>query len=119
MKRLLLLVSGVIASMSLLAQEDVTHYIQNAGFDEDLTFQVDGTMKEAVSTETSLSNRSWAYIAADSSIYAKPKSTSSQQRKDGRSKLDAVNGFIDQIPSLFEGIGGFLKGLGLEGDTNE
>ena len=33
--------------------------------------------------------------------------------------IDAVNGFIDQIPSLFEGIGGFLKGLGLEGDTNE
>ena len=33
--------------------------------------------------------------------------------------IDAVNGFLDQIPSLFEGIGGGLKGLGLEGDTNE
>ena len=85
-------------SVSLFAQEeDVTHYIQNAGFDEDLTFQSDGSMKEAVSTETSLSERSWAYIAADSSVYAKPKSTSSQQRKDGRSKLDATNGFIGRV----------------------
>ena len=33
--------------------------------------------------------------------------------------IDAVNGFLDQIPSLFEGIGGFLKGLGLEGDTDD
>lgn len=33
--------------------------------------------------------------------------------------IDAVNGFINQIPSLFEGIGGFLKGLGLEGDTED
>ena len=33
--------------------------------------------------------------------------------------IDAVNGFIHQIPSLFEGIGGFLKGLGLEGDTED
>ena len=87
-----------MVSLSLFAQEeDVTQYIQNAGFDEDLTFQADGSMKEAISTETSLSDRSWAYIAADSSIYAKPKSTSSQQRKDGRSKLDAVNGFIGRV----------------------
>ena len=98
MKKLLLVLSGIIVSLSLLAQEeDVTHYIQNAGFDEDLTFQADGAMKAAISTETSLSDRSWAYIAADSTVYAKPKSTSSQQRKDGRSKLDAVNGFIGRV----------------------
>ena len=98
MKKLLLVALGAMMSVSLFAQEeDVTHYIQNAGFDEDLTFQSDGSMKEAVSTETSLSERSWAYIAADSSVYAKPKSTSSQQRKDGRSKLDATNGFIGRV----------------------
>ena len=84
-------------SMASYAQEDVTHYIQNAGFDEDLTWQADGSMKEAQTTNTSLSDRSWAYIAADSTVYAKPKSTSSQQRKDGRSKLDATNGFIGRI----------------------
>ncbi len=88
---------GAMVSMASYAQEDVTHYIQNAGFDEDLTFQVDGSMKEAQTTNTSLSDRSWAYIAADSSVYAKPKSTSSQQRKDGRDKLDATNGFIGRI----------------------
>ena len=98
MRKLLLVLSGIIVSLSLLAQEDdVTHYIQNGGFDEDLTFQPDGAMKAVISTETSLSDRSWAYIAADSTVYAKPKSTSSQQRKDGRSKLDAVNGFIGRV----------------------
>lgn len=76
--------------------EDVTHYIDNAGFDEDLTFQTDGTTKPIISTNTSISDRSWAYIAADSSVYAKPKSTSIQTRPDGR-KMDAVNGFIGQI----------------------
>ncbi len=97
MKKLLLFAMGAMMSMASYAQEDVTHYIQNAGFDEDLTFQVDGSMKEAQTTNTSLSDRSWAYIAADSSVYAKPKSTSSQQRKDGRDKLDATNGFIGRI----------------------
>ena len=96
MKKILLLVSSVFFALSSFAQEDVTHYIQNAGFDEDLTFQADGTMKEAISTETSLSDRSWAYIAADSTVYARPKSTSSQNRPDGR-KLEAVNGFKGRV----------------------
>lgn len=88
---------GVFFAFSAFAQEeDVTNYIQNAGFDDDLTFQADGAMKEAVSTETSLSDRSWAYIAADSTVYARPKSTSGQNRPDGR-KLEAVNGFIGRV----------------------
>ena len=97
MKRFLLFAMGAMMTMSSFAQEDVTSYIQNAGFDEDLTFQADGAMKEIVSTETSLSERSWAYVATDNSVYAKPKSTSSQQRKDGVDKLTAVNGFIGQV----------------------
>ena len=97
MKRLLLFAMGAMMSMASFAQEeDVTHYIQNAGFDEDLTFQSDGTMKEAISTTTSLSGRSWAYIAADSTVYARPTTTSSQNRSDGR-KLEAVNGFIGRV----------------------
>ena len=90
---------GAMMSMASFAQEeDVTSYIQNAGFDEDLTFQADGAMKEIISTDQSLGDgsRSWAYIAADSTVYAKPKSTSSKQRKDGR-KLDAVNGFRGEV----------------------
>ena len=98
MKKLLLFAFGAMMATPLLAQEeDVTNLIQNAGFDEDLTFQADGSMKEIVSTTTSLSDRSWAYVAADNTVYAKPKETSSQQRKDGRSKLDAVNGFKGQV----------------------
>ena len=89
MKKILLLV---------FAQEgeDVTHLIANPGFDEDLTFQIDGSMKEIISTNNSLSDRSWAYVAVDSSVYAKPKTTSGQSRPDGR-KLEATNGFIGRI----------------------
>lgn len=98
MKKLLLFAFGAMMATPLLAQEEeVTNLIQNAGFDEDLTFQADGSMKEIVSTTTSLSDRSWAYVAADNTVYAKPKETSSQQRKDGRNKLDAVNGFKGQV----------------------
>ncbi len=98
-KLLLMLLGGVLFATPTFAQEeeDVTKYIANAGFDEDLTFQANGTMKDIVKNDESLSDRSWAYIAADSTVYAKPKSTSSQQRKDGRSKLDAVNGFIGRV----------------------
>ncbi len=91
-----LLAFGLAVPVMAQDEEDVTFYIQNASFDEDLTFQADGTMKEAISTETSLSDRSWAYIAADSTLYARPKATSSQNRPDGR-KLEAVNGFIGRI----------------------
>ncbi|MBQ3629563.1 MAG: hypothetical protein II947_11130 [Bacteroidaceae bacterium] len=83
--------------LSTFAQEeDVTSYIANAGFDEDLTFQSDGSMKEAIATDHSFSDRSWAYVAADSTVYARPKSTSGQNRPDGR-KMEAVNGFFGQI----------------------
>lgn len=97
MKKSLLIALGTLLALPTFAQDDVTSLIQNAGFDTDLTFQTDGKMKEAIITDHSLSERSWAYIAADSTVYAKPKSTSSQQRKDGRSKLDATNGFIGRV----------------------
>lgn len=98
MKKLLLYALGAMFAFPAWAQdgEDVTHLIANPGFDEDLTFQVDGSMKNIISTTSSLSDRSWAYIAADSTVYAKPKTTSGQNRPDGR-KLEAVNGFIGRI----------------------
>ena len=97
-KLLLMLLGGVLFATPTFAQEeeDVTKYIANAGFDEDLTFQANGAMKDIVKNDESLSDRSWAYIAADSTVYAKPKSTSSEQRKDGR-KMEAVNGFIGRV----------------------
>ena len=96
MKKIFTIALSAMLALPALAQEDVTSYIQNPGFDEDLTFQADGTMKEAVSTTTSLSDRSWAYIAADSTVYARPKDTSNASRPDGR-KLEAVNGFNGQV----------------------
>jgi hypothetical protein len=100
-KKLLLASLGLffMAPMGVQAQEigdDVTSYIANAGFDEDLTFQADGSKKAITSSNTSLSDRSWALIAADSTIYAQPKETSGQSRPDGR-KLEAVNGFIGRV----------------------
>lgn len=86
---------AIAAAKVLLRGEDVTSYIANPGFDEDLTFQTDGTMKGTVNTK-SLSDRSWANIAEDNSVYARPKESSSFSRPDGR-KMDAVNGFIGQI----------------------
>ncbi|MBR5062029.1 MAG: hypothetical protein IKX24_07795, partial [Prevotella sp.] len=98
MKKLLLYALGAMLAFPAWAQdgEDVTYLIANPGFDEDLTFQVDGSMKNIISTTSSLSDRSWAYIASDSSVYAKPKTTSGQSRPDGR-KLEATNGFIGRI----------------------
>ena len=100
MRKLLLIAMGAMMSMASFAQEqDVTSYIQNPGFDEDLTFQIDGTMKDAISTDREAggnNSRSWAYIAADSTVYARPKTTSSQNRPDGR-KMEAVNGFKGRV----------------------
>ncbi|MBQ9654952.1 MAG: hypothetical protein IJV38_02900 [Prevotella sp.] len=100
MKKFLLFALVAMLGLPVMAQDeigdDVTKYVVNAGFDEDLTFQADGTMKAAVTTNTSLSDRSWAYIAEDSTVYARPKSTSGQSRPDGR-KLEAVNGFKGRV----------------------
>ena len=49
MKKLLLFAMGAMMAMPSFAQEeDMTYLVKNAGFDEDLTFKVDGTMKEAI-----------------------------------------------------------------------
>ena len=100
MKKFLLLAMGTMLAFPTFAQdEDVTHLIKNPGFDEDLTFQKDGGMKEAISTDKEAggkNSRSWAYIAADSTVYARPKATTSQSRPDGR-KMEAVNGFKGRV----------------------
>lgn len=92
MKKLLLAALGALLALPSMAQEeDVTHYIQNAGFDEDVTWQANGATKDIVSRDHELSNRSYAYVAADSSVYAYGRGT----RKDGYSP--AWNGFFGQI----------------------
>jgi hypothetical protein len=97
MKRLLLFAMGAMVSMASFAQEeDVTHYIQNAGFDVDLTWQVDGASKEIVDKSTTLSNRSLAGVAADGSLYAVVNPGTPNKRSDGRT-FEATNGFIGAI----------------------
>ena len=88
---------GAMVSMASLAQEeDVTKYIQNAGFDEDLTFQADGALKPIVKNSVKI-GRSYAWEAEDSTLYAHPDGTC-----DGKPRADglwekAVNGFIGRI----------------------
>ncbi len=77
-------------SMASYAQEDVTHYIQNAGFDEDLTWQADGSTKQPIIKEYPW-HRSVVLTAEDGSVYARGTGT----RSDGASP--AWNGFIGQL----------------------
>ena len=87
----------LLGASSVFAQEeDVTSYIKNPGFDEDLTFQSDGSTKEVISTDKSFSDRSWGHMTEDSTVYARPKDTSGQSRPDGR-KMEAVNGFFGHV----------------------
>lgn len=95
MKKLLLYALGAMMSMSAYAQEDVTNYIQNAGFDEDLTWQADGSKKETIGTQR-LSDRSIAAWAADSSVYATVNPSTPKSRPDGRT-FEATNGFKGRI----------------------
>ena len=74
---------------------DMTSYILNAGFDEDLTWQTDGSKKATIGTQQ-LSDRSNAAWAADNTVYATVNPETSKQRSDGRT-LEATNGFIGRI----------------------
>ncbi len=96
MKKLLLFAVGSLMAFPSMAQdEDMTYLITNATFDEDLTWQADGSMKPAVETKT-LSDRTIAAIAADGSLYATVNPTTPKNRADGR-KLEATNGFVGMI----------------------
>ena len=97
MKKLLLFALGAMVSMASYAQEeDVTHYIQNAGFDEDLTWLANGSTKEIVDKSKVLSDRSLAGLSADGSLYAIVNKTTSKSRADGRT-FEATNGFVGQM----------------------
>lgn len=97
MKKHLLFALGVLLALPISAQdEDVTNYIQNAGFDTDLTWLADGSKKEIIDKSNVLSNRSIAGIAADSSVYALVNPSTPKSRPDGRT-LEATNGFIGRV----------------------
>ena len=83
-------------SHSPVTGDDMTVFIVNAGFDEDLTWFADGSKKgEAVST-TVISDRSVAYETEDGSVYATVNPNTPMRRPDGRT-YEATNGFIGQM----------------------
>ena len=86
----------MVSMASYAQEEDVTHYIQNAGFDEDLTWQADGSTKAIIKTTTKI-GRSYAWEAEDGTVYAHPDGTC-----DGHPRADglwesATNGFIGRV----------------------
>ena len=93
MKKIFTLICMAMIGIMAFAQEeeDVTSYIVNSGFDEDLTWQADGSPKAAVAQDYVLSSRSYAWLAADSSVYCLGRGT----RGDGCAP--AWNGFVGQI----------------------
>lgn len=96
MRKLLLFAMGAMVSMTSFAQDDVTNLIQNAGFDEDLTWNADGSKKGEIVGTQQLSDRSIAAWTADSTVYATVNPTTPKTRPDGRT-LEATNGFKGRI----------------------
>lgn len=76
-------------------EEDMTSYIKNPGFDEDVTWTTVGGMKEIVDKSESLSSRSTAWVAADGTCYCYTDNTSTNWKRTNDSW--AINGFIGQI----------------------
>ena len=86
----------MVSMASYAQEEDVTHYIQNAGFDEDLTWQADGSTKAIIKTTTKI-GRSYAWEAEDGTVYAHPDgSCDGHPRADGLWE-SATNGFIGRV----------------------
>ncbi len=88
---------GLMLTANVFAQdEDMTHYIVNSGFDEDITWTVDGETKTIIGKETNLNDgRSEAWYTEDGSVYA--RSTGKKNRKDDIPSTSAWNGFIARI----------------------
>ena len=89
---------GAMVSMASFAQDgdDVTNLIQNAGFDEDLTWNADGSKKGEIVGTQQLSDRSIAAWTTDSTVYATVNPSTPMTRPDGRT-LEATNGFKGRI----------------------
>ena len=80
-------------------EEDMTSYIANPGFDEDLTWQQDGSMKEIVDKSETLSTRSQAWVAADGTCYCYADASVSGSWNATKRAGDswATNGFVGQV----------------------
>ncbi len=64
---------GMMLTANVFAQEeDMTHYIVNAGFDEDITFNADGTAATEITATGATTSRSAFYKSENGSLYAWP-----------------------------------------------
>lgn len=94
MKKFLLFALAAMIGMPMMAQDavgdDVTKYVINAGFDEDFTWQADGSTKQPIVKEYA-HHRSVVLTAEDGSVYAR----GTGKRADGYEP--AWNGFIGQL----------------------
>ena len=94
MKKFLLFALAAMIGMPMMAQDeigaDVTKYVANAGFDEDFTWQADGSTKQPIVKEYA-HHRSVVLTAEDGSVYAR----GTGKRADGYEP--AWNGFIGQL----------------------
>lgn len=90
---------ALFALPTFAQEEDMTSYISNPGFDQDLTWQADGTMKEIVDKSEVLSSRSRAYVAADGTVYCYADASVSSNWNASKRANDqwATNGFVAQI----------------------
>jgi len=86
---------ATVAIPTFAQDEDMTSYISNPGFDEDITWQADGSTKAIVDKSVSISGRSQVWRAADNSTYAHAKTrdegNGTYSRTDGNV---AWNGFF-------------------------
>ncbi len=74
MKFLVCAAFGMMLTTNVFAQDevDVTEYIINAGFDEDITFNPDGTAATEITATGATTSRSKFYKAENGSLYAWP-----------------------------------------------
>lgn len=101
MKKIYSFLFGALLAVPVFAQEeDVTHLIVNPGFDEDMTFQVDGSRK-ANTVDGQLSTRSHKWISEDGTIIAGSKTSAegntNWKRTDIVAPVYSVNGFLATI----------------------
>lgn len=98
MRKVLLLSLATVLAAPTFAQDqigdDCTKYITNAGFDEDLTWNIDGSTKPIIDKSVNLSDRSQRWMAADGTGYAWG-GISSKKRPDGLEW--GWNGFFGQV----------------------
>jgi len=88
---------AMFALPTFAQEEDMTSYIANPGFDEDLTWQADGSTKEIVDKSVNISSRSQVYRAEDGTTYAHALTKSEGNGTYSRSDALAWNGFFGQI----------------------